>query len=135
MFRYCPGLNCSSQLKHNPLARLSVCSAIDRRRNGGNPRGGGPNKDGCDDPPVLVIVGDELRSGGDGLLIVGRGGILRLETAAYSSWNCSKVCRRLAGFNICTPILIASRNPERKQLIKNDSGKFRVLSANRSNCR
>ena len=69
------------------MARLSVCSATDRRRNGGNPGGGGPNKEGCDDPPVLVIVGDELRSGGDGLLILGRVGILRLETAAYSSWN------------------------------------------------
>ena len=103
----------------------------------GIPKGVGLIKRAVMTPPVLVIVGDELRSGGDSLLILGRGGILRLEIAAYSSWNLasSKVCRRLVGFNICTPILISSRNPEMKQLMKNDLDRFQVLSANRSNCR
>lgn len=82
----CLGLDCSSQLKYKPFAHLSAYSTTLRHGNGGKLRYEVPNKEGCEDPPILDTVGEELERDGGGLVILDQGVVLQLVTTMYSFW-------------------------------------------------
>lgn len=73
-------------MKYKPFAYLSAYSTTLRHGNGGKLRYEVPNKEGCEDPPILDTVGEELERDGGGLVILDQGVVLQLVTTMYSFW-------------------------------------------------